>query len=318
MRWVFRLLSRTVAAWVEDDAGLLGAGLATYALLSFAPFLLIVVSVAGLYLGEETASLELRQLLVTTFGPDAQRGIAALVSAVRQAENGVSSTILGVLLLGFAATRLFAQLQAALHILWGVRATDHDLAYRVAGNVARRLLSFGLVVFSGVLLIVAVTMQGLANQLGEGQPYAPLLHWGSNAGLATLLALTISLIYRWLPCVRVRWVDVLPGSLFTSALLVLGKFAIGYYLTTFGNTSAYGLAGASIILMLWMVYSFQIFLMGAEFTRVWLVEVGQGMSARRGWILVPRRLPEPDELHSVGESLLGDADQIADQPPEEK
>jgi membrane protein len=321
MARAFRLLTRTVAAWIEDDAGLLGAGLATYALLSLAPALLIIVSVAGLYLGEETASSELRQLLLATFGPDAQRGIATLVGAVRKAENGVSSTVLGVLLLAVASTRLFAQLQAALHILWGVRPAQGDLAHRVAGNVARRILSFGLVLFVGVLLIVAVSMQSFATSLSDDQSYRMLLHWGSNAGLATMLALTISLIYRWLPCVRVRWLDVLPGAMFTSALLVLGKFIIGFYLTTFGNTSAYGIAGASIVLMLWMVYSFQIFLMGAEFTRMWLIEVGHGMSPRRGWQLVQRGLPDEEEpMPGAGLTpdpvLVPPADQV--HPPAEK
>jgi len=293
LRRVWRLLSRTVSGWVEDDAGLLGAGLATYGLLSLAPFLLIVLAVASLYLGEETASTWVRWLLVDTFGSEAQQAIAALVRAVRQAENGVSSTVLGVILLAFASTRLFAQLQAALHILWGVKADEGDLLHRIAGNVARRILSFGLVVLAGVLLVVGVTLQGLASTLGEGHAYGPLLQWGSNGVLATLLTLTMSAVYKWLPCVVVRWVDVLPGALVTSLLLVLGKFGIGYYLTTFGNTSAYGIAGASIIVMLWMVYSFQIFLLGAEFTRMWLVEVGHGLHPRRGWRLVPRRLP-PD------------------------
>jgi len=291
LQTIWRLLSRTVAAWVEDDAGLLGAGLAFYGLLSLAPFLLIVVAVASLYLGEEAASASVRGLLVETFGPDAQQAIGSLVRAVRQAENGLSSTVLGVGILAAASTRLFAQLQAALHIIWGVKADEGDLVHRVAGNVARRVLSFGLVLLAGILLIVGVTLQGIAAALGEGQPYGPLLHWGSNAVLATLLALTMSAVYKWLPCVRVRWLDVLPGAMVTSALLVAGKFAIGFYLTQFGNTSAYGIAGASIIVMLWMVYSFQIFLLGAEFTRMWLVEVGHGLSPRRGWRLVPRRLP---------------------------
>lgn len=299
------MLARTVGAWIEDDAGLLGAGLATYALLSLAPFLLIVVQTAGLYLGEETASSGLRELLVQTFGPEAQKGIGSLVQATRKADPGWGSTVIGITILGVAATRLFAQLQAALHILWGVRAAQHDLAHRVAGNVARRLMSFGLVVFSGVLLVVAVSLQSVATRLDDGQVWAPLLHWASNAVLASLLALTISLIYKWLPCVKVRWVDVIPGSLFTSALLVAGKFAIGFYMTEFASTSAYGLAGASILVMLWMVYSFQIFLMGAEFTRVWLHEIGQGMTPRRGWALLDRHLPAPDEPHHLGEQLTG-------------
>jgi len=289
---IWRLLSRTVTGWVEDDAGLLGAGLATYGLLSIAPFLLIVVGVASLYLGEEAASAHVRELLVVNFGPQAEQAIASLVRAVRKAENGVSSTVLSLTVLAVAATRLFAQLQAALHIIWGVRADRADLAHRVAGTIARRILSVGLVLFAGILLIVGVTLQGYASSLGDGKVYGTLLHWMSDAVIATMLALTLSAVYKWLPCVVVRWVDVLPGALFTAGLLIVGKFAIGTYLTYFGNTSAYGIAGASIIVVLWMVYSFQIFLLGAEFTRMWLVEVGHGLEPRRGWRLVPRRLPD--------------------------
>lgn len=284
-----QLLWNTIIAWMEDDAGLLGAGLAYYGLMSLAPLLLVVVWVAGLYLGEDAAIAQVAEVVNELFGRDTETAVTSMLRGVREAEGGLATSVLGLIVVVVASTRLFAQLQTALHQCWGITAAPEDVHYRLAHNLLRRAAAFAVVLLLGILLVGTASVQSvLSAQTGvvSSVPYA--VDTVANGLLAVFLAGGLTFVFRWLPCARVRLTDVVPGALLTSALLMLGKFAISAYLVTFAVASAYGIAGTTLILVLWMAYSAQIFLFGAEFTKVWLDRTDEGIRPLRGWRRVKR------------------------------
>jgi len=284
-----QLLRETVHAWMEDDAGLLGAGLAYYGLMSSAPLLLIVTWVAGQAVGEETAMAEISDQIRNLFGEETAMAVLGMADAVRAAEGGFATSMLGVAVMIVASTRLFAQLQMALHQCWGIATATGGLGHRLLQNVARRALSFVLIIAMGLVLIASASVHTVLVAKNHPLINSPNLVEGvTNSGLALCLFVGFILIFRWLPCAKVRAVDIIPGAFLTSALLMLGKVLIAFYLARFAIATAYGIAGTTLVLILWMAYSAQIFLFGAEFTKVWLDHTPGGIRPLRGWQRVRR------------------------------
>ena len=292
-----QLILRSFFAWLEDDAGLLGAGLAYYGLMSLAPLLLVVVWVAGFSLGEDNAVMQVGAVVTELFGGDTAAAVTGIMLSVREAEGGFATSLLGLGVVVVASTRLFAQLQTAMHQCWGIAPDTADLHHRLVHNLLRRAASFGVVMVMGLLLVATASLQSLpwATQSLTARSVDLL----ANGMLAVLLSVGLAFVFRWLPCARVSATGVLPGALLTAALLMIGKFAIAAYLSRFAVANAYGIAGTTLILVLWMAYSAQIFLFGAEFTKVWL-DATDGIRPLRGWRRV-RKVPVDGGTSAAGE-----------------
>ncbi len=288
-RRIVDLIRNTIFDWMADDAGLLGAGLAYYGLLALAPLLLLVLSVAGFYLGEQAALVQVELALVDIFGATTARAISGMLGSLRTDNSLTFTNVLGAGVLLYASTRLFAQIQTALHMCWGISAAPGDMHHRIAQNVVRRAAIFLIILAMALVLIASVVVQSVLArvQFLESFP-VDVVHTTNNVVLALSLAFGMVAIFKWLPCAYVRTVDVLPGALVTTGLLLLGKSAIAQYLLNYGDSSAYGIAGTTLIVLLFLAYSAQIFLLGAEFTKVWIDDFGSGMRPRRGWMRVKR------------------------------
>ena len=286
---IYQLLRQTVIDWMEDDAGLLGAGLAYYGLLSLAPLLLLVLSFSGVYLGEERAMQEVQSVLLELFGPSTSAGVVEMLTSLRDDESVTVTNTLGATVLIYASTRLFAQLQRALHLCWGISAAPGDMHHRIAQNIVRRVASFGVILLMAIVIIVSVSIQSAIGRFGLFSAVSPDLVTSLNDAILSLcLAVGLIAVFKWLPCAYVRTVDVWPGALVTAGLMLLGKFAISAYLVRFADASAYGIAGTTLLVILFLAYTAQIFLFGAEFTKVWIDQFGSGMRPRRGWRRVVR------------------------------
>jgi membrane protein len=264
-------LRDAVLAFNDDQAASLGAALAFYTLFSIAPLLLIVISVAGLVFGEQAARGELMEQLAMLVGRDGARTLEDLLAQVNRPEAGRWGTISGVALMLVGATTVFAQLQQALDRIWHAPAAPVAGVWRL---LRARLLSLGLVLGIGFLLIVSLVVSAALAALGRW--------WGPGlealAALAGLLNFLISLvaltamfamIYKWLPRAQVAWRDVALGAAVTAWLFVVAKSLIGYYIGRSGTSSAFGAAASLVVLLLWVYYSAQIFLLGAELTWVY-------------------------------------------------
>lgn len=277
------LARRAVAAWIDDDAPSMGAALAFYTLFSLTPLLLIALSVAGLALGAEAARGELFGELRDLLGPAGAGAVESLLASAREPAGGIVGTVVGVVTLVLGATAVFGELRDALDRIWRAPA---ELRRRVPGwlgLVQARLLAFGMVVALGFLLVVSLVASAAVAAITrrwspEVAGWQPLA-WALDAGLAfALVTLLFALVYKVLPSVHVAWRDVWTGAAVTALLFTAGKVAIGLYIGRSGIASGFGAAGSLIAVLVWVYWSAQVFLLGAEFT--WLYANAYG--SRRG------------------------------------
>jgi membrane protein len=244
------LLVKTFTAWLNDYAPSMGAALAYYTLFSMAPLLLIVVSVAGLVFGQDAARGEIEAQLRMLVGEGGARAVQDLLASVRKPTEGVLATVVGLGLLVLGATTVFAELQDALDRIWRVPARQ-----RASGWLS---------------LVVSAALAVLGRWV---EPSFGGWYWlastASAVGAFAMISVMFALIYKVMPSVRVQWRDVWIGALFTALLFNFGKLLIGLYIGHSGVVSGFGAAGSLVVILLWLYYSAQIFLLGAEFTWVY-------------------------------------------------
>jgi membrane protein len=272
----WRLGRQAVSAWIDDRAPSMGAALAYYTLFSMAPLLLIVVSVAGLIFGADAARGEIVGQLRDLMGESGAQTVQQLLESVNWPAGGVLATLLGLGLMLVGATTVFAELQDTLDIVW--RAPPRQ-AGGLWALLRARLLSFGLILGVGFLLIVsllfnaaiALLQRRWAPHLSQWELLATVLNIASSFALTTMM---FAMIYKLMPRVRIAWADVWVGAMVTALLFGVGANAIGYYITHSAVASGFGAAGSLVVLLLWIYYSAQIFLLGAEFTWVYAHRLG--------------------------------------------
>jgi membrane protein len=250
----------------------MGAALSYYSVFSLAPLLLIVISIAGLVFGQEAVRGEVFVQLQGLLGAEASRTIEGLLVTVSQPAEGMASTAIGSALLLIGATSVFGELQDALDRIW--RAPARDRSGGLWGLVRARLLSFGMILGVAFLLMVSLVFSAVVAALGK--------LWSGAFGEWALLAQTFNLvvgfvmttgvfamIYKVMPRVSVKWRDVWLGAIVTALLFTGGRFLIGMYIGRSNLASGFGAAGSLIVVFVWVYYSAQIFLLGAEFTWIY-------------------------------------------------
>jgi membrane protein len=299
---------QAVVSWIDDYAPSMGAALAYYALFSIAPLVLIVVSIAGLAFGADAARgqifIELRGLM----GETGAAAVQSLLQSVGQPRAGVIGTGVGVVVLLLGAAGVFGELQDALDRIW--RAPARVQRSGLVSLLRSRLLSFVMVFGIGLLLIVSLVASAAISAIGRWWQPAfagwELVAQAENFGLGLVfVTFMVAMIYKLMPRVSIHWRDVWIGAGFTSLLFNVGKILIGVYIGRSDFASAFGAAGSLLALLLWMYYSAQIFLLGAEFTWVYAYTCGsrQG-SIRPGAALAP----EPPVPGAVERSRAAIAD----------
>jgi membrane protein len=264
---IWPLVKCATGYWVSDQAGTTGAALAFYCAFSLAPLLIIIVTVTGWIVGSDAAYGQLNVQLTALFGKSTAD---ILLQAMRTSQNseGLLATVLSIGSLLVGATTVFAALESALEQIWGARAL---VPSGVRGWLRSRILSFGLILAVGFLLLVSLSVSTalsslrsvIAHRFAELVVLAAVLDLFISVGLITGL---IALIYRYLPAKRLPWRPILWGALITALLFHLGRWLIGLYLGRSTQPSAFGAAASFAALLLWLYYSAQIFLLGAEFT----------------------------------------------------
>lgn len=265
----WRLVREAVAAWSDDYAPSMGAALSYYSVFSLGPLLVIVVAIAGLAFGEQAARGEVFGQLRGLMGDAPAQAIEALLDSARKPAHGIASALLGLALLLVGATSVFAELQDALDRIW--RAPARDRRGGVWRLVRSRLLSFGMILGVAFLLIVSLVLSAALGRwwggfFGEWEILLQAVNLIVGFALTTGV---FAMIYKLMPRVDVRWHDVWLGAATTSLLFTVGRFLIGLYIGKSGIASTFGAAGSVAIIFVWVYYSAQIFLLGAEFTWVY-------------------------------------------------
>ena len=279
MKATWNLLTQTASEWSDDKASMLAAALAYYTIFALAPLLVLIISIASLVFSGAEAQQTLLEQVRQTVGPDAAGIVQTMISNQGGQSSGIIATIIGFATLAVGATGVFAQLQSALNQIWEVEPKpDTGILYMVK----IRATALGLVLVIGFLLLVSLVLSSLLNAFGgflsSNLPGGAYLWQILNFVLSlAVIALLFALIFKYLPDVKVAWGDVWVGAFVTALLFGLGRFAISFYISSSSTASTYGAAGSLIILLLWIYYSAQILLFGAEFTQVYGRRFGSGI-----------------------------------------
>ena len=277
------LCYETINEWVNDRASRKGAALAFYTVFSLAPILILSIAIAGLFFGQEAARGEIFSQVKDLLGNDAAAAIQAMIQSASRPGAGLIATVIGLVTLCIGATTALAELKDGLDQIWDAPPE------RTSGFwyfVRKRLLSVGLILSLGFLLLVSLVFSALVSALarrwGPADATGLVLQSVNFLFSFALVTLLFAMIYKILPSVHIAWKDVGIGSVITAALFSVGKALIGVYLGNSAVASSYGAGGSVILVHIWVYYSAQIFLLGAEFTKVYAHRYGSR-----------RNLPQP-------------------------
>ncbi|WP_084698109.1 YihY/virulence factor BrkB family protein [Muricoccus aerilatus] len=272
----WKLIKDAVSGFVEHEAMTRGAAIACYTLFSIAPLLVVSVAIAGFFFGRDTVSEAVSGQLTGLVGVQGGQAIEAMMkgSSNDAGSKGIAALIgTGILLI--TASGVFAELQGALNVIWQAEAKPVS----VGALVRARALSIGLVGATGFLLLVSLLVSAVLSAFGGWitgfLPVLEILLKVVNFFVSVgLVAVLFGAIYKILPDRHLTWRDVAVGALITSFLFTVGKTVIGWYIGGSGMAESYGAAGALVVVLIWVYYSAQVFLLGAEFTRAWAAREG--------------------------------------------
>lgn len=286
---MFGLVKETFREFMADKAMRLSAALAYYSVFSIGPVLIIAITIAGAVFGDEAARGAIEYQLTGAVGRESALAVQDMIKFVHFAEKSALMTAVGIGVLLFAATGVFAQLKDAMNTIWGISVKP---GRGVKAAVRKRLLALSMVLVMGFLLLVSLVISAATaaatRWVGDALPLPAFAFQALSLVVSVgVVTLVFAMIFKILPDADVRWKDVWIGAFITAVLFSLGKFLLALYISQKGASSAYGAAGALILLLTWVYYSTNILMLGAEFTQVY--------ARRRG-----RRIEPKDNAERVG------------------
>lgn len=263
---------KSVVAWSDDFAPSMGAAISYYTMFSLAPLLVLVIAVAGLVFGAEAVQGQIASQLSGLMGEVTAKAVEGMIKSASISDNGIWASIVSVSVLIIGATSVFGELQSALDRIWHVPETEKPSG--IWGVLRARVFSFGLILGLAFLLMVSLSVStalaafgGFMNSFLPGQEILlQILNLAVSVGVTTVL---FAMIFKLMPTTRVEWRDVWVGAAVTAVLFEIGKTLIGLYLGKSGMANSFAGAGSLVLLLAWVYYAAQIFLLGAEFTKVY-------------------------------------------------
>jgi len=270
----WKLLTEGVEAFIEDSALTRGAAIAFYAVTAIAPVLFIATAIAALGLGQAAASSAVHEQLTRIMSSESADLVQLAIMHMRRSSHTLDGALIGLATLIITSSGFFTEIEDALNVIWKAPRHESYFYYLLRGRVLSLLLVIGL----GVLLLASIVLATGIRLLGNVLENYEISHsviWVVNLVFTYgVVSLIFAAIYKVLPNAKLLWRDVLVASFGTAVLFELGQTVIGYYLANFITANIYGAAGGIIILLIWVYYSAQIFLLGAEFTKVWANHYG--------------------------------------------
>src|SRR5450759_4038283 len=268
----FKIAGSASRRWWGKDPFMQSAVIAYYAIFSMPGLLVIVISIGSLFFKKDVITGQLYTQISSIMGVETARQVQDMIITISQTNKSVLATIIGLITVLLGATGVFVELQKALNIIWEVKAKPHRAIFTL---IRTRLFSFGLILSVGFLLLISLTITTIIAVMGDWV----MNHWPNivliifyilnfivSFGVVMLL---FALMFKILPDAKIQWKHLWLGSMLTAFLFILGKTAIGFYLSKSNPGSAYGAAGSIVIILLWVSYSSMIFFFGAEFTRAY-------------------------------------------------
>lgn len=267
----FKIAKKTITGFIDDRGLKLSASLAYYTIFALAPLLLLLISLAGLFLGKDAIQGRIFQELHGLIGPDAALQIQDMLRAIELSGKSKPAFFIGLATLLVGATSIFGEIQDSINIIWKVKAKPKRGWLKI---IRDRLLSSSLIISLGFLLAVSLMINGLllalTDRLTRIVPEITVVIADLVNSLISFLVIAalFGSIFKVLPDVKIGWKDVRSGALFTTCLFMLGRFLIGLYVSTTGTGSTFGAAGSLIVILIWVYYTAAILYLGAEFTQV--------------------------------------------------
>jgi membrane protein len=272
---LWTLLREGFAAFVDDNALSRGAAIAFYAVTAIAPVLFIATAIAALGLGQDAASGAVHYQLTRIMSSESADLVQLAILHVRRAHHTLAGSLIGIVALVVTASGFFTEIEDALNVIWKAPRQESYFYQLLRGRVMSLTLVIGLGFLLLVSMIVATGIRLLGQVLDRYTDISAAVIGLINICVSlTFVSLLFAALYKVLPNIRLQWRDVLVASFGTALLFEGGQTVIGYYLANFISANIYGAAGGIIVLLIWVYYSAQTFLLGAEFTKVWAYHYG--------------------------------------------
>lgn len=267
---VFELLKKSVFDFLDDNAMKFSAALSYYTIFALPPLMILIISASSFFVEQNDVANFFYDQLTSLVGPNATEEVKVAMSNVEFSKKGNLATIIGVAMLLFSASGVFAEIQSSINYIWGIAAKPDKSVVRLIKN---RLLSFAMIASVGFVLLVSLFINSMVSLLygflsdffAEETIY--LVYLLNNVVVFLVITILFMLIFKTLPNGKIRWKDTFVGAGFTAVLFMIGKFGIGLYLGNTASMSLYGAAGSIIVMLVWVYYSAMILYFGAEFTK---------------------------------------------------
>lgn len=277
LKFFAEIFKKAVSQWVDDKSASLAASLAFYTVFSIAPLLLILISIAGVFFGKDFAQGEIFKQVSDFIGKQDAETIKNMIEGLNQNSTNFFTTFLGFITLLFASTRVFSQLQDAMNEIWKVKTeTRHGLIF---STVLEYFSYFFMILATGIFILISLFFSvflAMATEFFTDVLPTTIFIWRALDFLLSLVLTTLvfAMIFKTLPNTKIQWKDVWVGSVLTTLLFLVGRFFISFYLKKGNFGSVYGTASSFVAVLLWIYYSTQILLLGAEFTQVYTKRLG--------------------------------------------
>ena len=268
------VLREAASGWSRHAVSTLGAALAYYSLFSIGPLILIAITVAGFVFGDEAVRGQVSHQLSDLLGNEGAKGVEDMLVAAGRPTEGIIATLVSLATLVFAAIGVVVQLKNALNLVWDAKPPEGSGIWNFFRTYA---ISLAGVVSLGFLLLVSLLLTTMLSAVGTmlaGALPALLMQVASLIVSFTMTSLLFAMMFKWLPDITIGWREVLPGGVLTALLFELGKFLVAFYIGKQGLESTYGAATSLVVILIWVYYSAQIVLFGAEFTRAYAKRFG--------------------------------------------
>ena len=302
IRKVFNLFRSAGNGFIDDNAFKLAASLSYYTVFALGPLLIIVISLAGFFFGREAAEGRIYEQINGLVGSEAALQIQEIIKNIQQSESSTAGAVIGSIILLIGATGVFTEMQDSINYIWSVKAKPKKSWLKYLSN---RLLSFSLVIGLGFLLLVSLIINAILDAVSERLtrlfPHAAIDLFHSLNMIIMVVSITglFAIIFKMLPDATISWKDALIGSVLTAALFLLGKLLISYYLGKANLDLTYGTAASIVILLVWVYYSALILYLGAEFTKRYALQAGEGIRPKETAVFIIK-----SEAKEIPESYL--------------
>lgn len=277
LKGVWEILKRSVSGVIDHKVFKLSGSLAYYTVFSMAPLLVVIISLCGIFLGQEAAQGEVYAQLNEFLGKDTALQLQDLVKKAAIGDKGNVAFIIGIIVLLIGATTVFGDIQDSINMIWGLKPKPKNDWLKILQN---RVLSFSVIISLGFILLVSLAVTAVLDafnvrlQASFAEVSVVIFYILNQMLTLIVVSLIFAVIFKVLPDAIIKWKDVMLGSVVTALLFMLGKFAISFYIGQSNVGSTYGAAGSLVVLLLWTYYSSIILYFGAEFTKAYAVVYG--------------------------------------------